>query len=269
MLKNIFAQLLYNDFEIKNIEVFNLSTYDDSEIDYMRCGRTKHLLHLCTNGTRYYETEDLTLTIKPNTLLFIPNGTKYRTHAIKADKENPCRGINICFDCVFPDNESIDFEYGIYSIEDEVNELVKNDFIKINQLWKSSPTSVLKLKSSLYSILCRITSLYENESKDYAVIKPALNFITEHYKENYPVSHYAELCNLSESYFRKKFFEIVGLSPIDYRNELRLNEAKRLYQMNVGLQEIAEKIGFYDACHLSKLYKKHRGTTLKKDTKFI
>jgi YesN/AraC family two-component response regulator len=39
--------------------------------------------------------------------------------------------------------------------------------------------------------------------------------------------------------------------------------------VNVSLQEIAEKLGFYNSGYMLKLYKKKMGTTLKSDSKII
>ena len=61
----------------------------------------------------------------------------------------------------------------------------------------------------------------------------------------------------------------MGISPIDYRNEIRFRKAKQLYQKNYTLQEIAEKVGFSDASYLSKMYKRHTGTSLKADSEIV
>ena len=89
------------------------------------------------------------------------------------------------------------------------------------------------------------------------------------YKENLPIKAYAEKCNLSESYFRKKFSDILGKSPVEYRNELRFTEARRLYRRNYSTEEIAEALGFCDSRYMLKLYRRHTGKSLKKDAEII
>ncbi len=270
MLKTAFEQLPHIEFNLKNIETYSLSYSDSSSsrINYLSHGRTKCMLHLCLSGTRYYRTESQELYVKADNMIFIPDGTKYLTHAVNAELEE-CNGANICFDVYGEDNEKIDFEQRLYIQIDGIAQSVKNDFLEIVELWTKSPHSVLQIKSLLYSILYKILNSRNDESNDFYVIKPAIDFLTHHYKENIHVGYYAKLCNLSESNFRKKFTDIMRKSPVDYRNELRFNEAKRLSQMNVSLQEIAEDIGFYDSSHLTKLYKKYRGVSLKKDVEFI
>lgn len=264
MFKNIFSQLLYTDCDIDNIEIYNVSFSDSVEVNYMNNGRAKNLLHLSLCGTRCYETENLKFTVEPNTIVFIPDKTKYTTHAINTDI-SPCNGINICFDLKGFNL----FEKMIYTETDLVSKSIINEFKKINDLWTRSPLSILNLKASVFNLLSMLATICEHNSKDYVVLKPAIDYLTEHYKENLPISFFAELCNLSESYFRKKFVSLMGVPPVEFRNELRFNEAKRLYQMNTNLQEVAEEVGFYDASHLSKLYKQQKGATFKRDTEFI
>ncbi len=270
MFKIALDQLPHIEFNLKNIETYSLSYSDSSSsrINYLSRGRTKCMIHLCLSGTRYYQTTSQELYVKADSMVFIPDGTKYLTYAVNAESEK-CTGANICFDMLGDDNEIIDFEQQLYMQTDGITRSVKNDFLEVVELWTKSPHSVLQIKSLLYGLLYKILNSRNHKSSDYSLIKPAIDFLTHHYKENINVGYYAKLCNLSESYFRKKFTDIMRKSPIDYRNELRFNEAKRLYQMNMSLQEIAEVIGFYDSSHLTKLYKKYRGVSLKKDVEFI
>ena len=95
------------------------------------------------------------------------------------------------------------------------------------------------------------------------MIKPALEYIKKHFTENTHISVYAEECHISESYLRKKFSEVLGMSPVEYRNELRFSEAKNLYRSALTLQEISDRLGFYDVSYFSRIYKKAMGDSLK------
>ena len=144
----------------------------------------------------------------------------------------------------------------------DINRISEN-IEQMCQHYKTNPADILSLKIMLLKMIRNLAVAASSSSRDYELIKPALNYISETYHENLPVSTYAAKCNVSESYFRKKFTETVGISPIDYRNELRFAEAKRLYKKNYTLQEIAEKLGYYDASYFSKIYKKSVGDSLK------
>ena len=110
---------------------------------------------------------------------------------------------------------------------------------------------------------------YENDNQMKEILKPALDYFSITYKENLPIQSYAEKCNLSESYFRKIFRETIGMSPINYRNELRFAEAERLYLLYRNIGRVAEEVGFCDEVFFTKLYKKRFGTSIKNIAKLV
>ena len=266
IIDKILSQLRYSDFEVKNIETYKMTFINNNTVDYSETPRRKNLLHLVTSGRRRYEINDKVFSVERGTLIFIPDNTKYITTAFSQNDED-CGGIGICFDLDFSffENE-LDIYYKNVSTQgDKVSEL----FQKIYEIQKSNPLELLEHKLFFYKLLSFLTASYMTQSQDYLVIKAAVEFINKHYKENLSIKLYADECNLSESYFRKKFREYFGKSPIDYRNQLRFAEAKRLYQNNYTTQEIAENLGFYDSGYMLKLYKRKMNRTLKADSKII
>ncbi len=266
ILDNIFAKLRFSDFNITNIEPYQMEFKSGNVVDYSKYGRRKSLLHFVTAGKRLYETEDNIFSVGAGTLIFIPDGTKYLTRAKTVNNES-CSGIGISFDLDIAFNQN---ELNIY-YEENINrkELVFDLFVRTYQIYKSSPLELLQLKNAVYSLLSFLNSSNAVNIGEFSQIEPAIEYINAHFKENLPVKLYAEKCNLSESYFRKKFTEYTGLSPIEYRNQLRFVEAKRLYQIGFSTQQIAEKLGFCDGSYLLKLYKRNTGRTLKNDAKTV
>jgi AraC-like DNA-binding protein len=261
------TQLKYSDFDLKDITVDRVCYPDFSKVNYLEKGRTQNLLHFLISGSREYEINNQKFIVEEGSVIFIPDKTAYRTNVV-GDNMTDYKGISICFDMVQPTGK-IQIVHDVY-YEWEVNLSKMADyFYRMEEMFKNSSVSVLKLKITLFQMLYNLCGADTNISRNNDIIKPALSFIAEHYTENLPVSVYAEKCRISESYFRKKFLESTGMSPLDYRNELRLNEARQMYQKNYNLQEIAEKVGFNDAGYLSKVYKRHTGSSLKRDAKYI
>lgn len=266
IIDKILSQLRYSDFGVKNIETYKMTFKNNNTVNYSETPRRKNLLHLVTSGRRRYEINDKSFMVERGTLIFIPDKTKYITTAFSQNDED-CAGIGICFDLDFPlcGNGADIYYKNVSAQNDKVLEL----FQRIYENQKSNPLELLEHKYLFYKLLSFLTSSYTIQSQDYLVIKAAVEFINKHYKENLPIKLYADECNLSESHFRKKFRECFGKSPIDYRDQLRFAEAKRLYQNNYTAQEIAENLGFYNSGYMLKLYKKKMGTTLKSDSKII
>ena len=65
---------------------------------------------------------------------------------------------------------------------------------------------------------------------------------------------------ITATYFRSVFKEIVGVSPVDYLNRMRILSAlERLQVSDLSIAEIAESVGIYDANYFSRLFKKVTG----------
>lgn len=65
---------------------------------------------------------------------------------------------------------------------------------------------------------------------------------------------------ITATYFRSVFKEIVGVSPVDYLNRMRILSALELLQISdLSIAEIAESVGIYDANYFSRLFKKVTG----------
>jgi AraC-like DNA-binding protein len=70
----------------------------------------------------------------------------------------------------------------------------------------------------------------------------------------------AEICGVSEGYFRKLFREYSGENPIDFRQKHRIEKAKQLLLLDThSIGEIAEELHFSDIYHFSKTFKKVTG----------
>ncbi|MBQ9783994.1 MAG: helix-turn-helix domain-containing protein [Clostridia bacterium] len=120
--------------------------------------------------------------------------------------------------------------------------------------------------ASLYRLLWQIDDHYARLPAKYKKLQPALAELSQCYDKNAPVSYYAALCDMSEVHFRRLFREFVGASPVDYRNDLRLTNARvRLQSGEYNVSEAAESVGFSNLSFFIRLYKKKYGNTPKKE----
>lgn len=76
-------------------------------------------------------------------------------------------------------------------------------------------------------------------------IEPSLLYVSEHYKQEIRVAQMARECAMSESYFRKTFGQMMGLSPLEYVNRYRIHRAMHLLHVtNDSVQRVALECGF-------------------------
>ena len=252
------------DFDVRNIAVGRFDFPPRGENDYLQKGRPKNLIHLITSGNRLYKTENGSFTVPAGTVLFIPDGTKYLTRALHT-KDGGCSGIGISFDIVDGGGHDIYIEKKVHHDWRDYHNLFSGLFEDTVKCSEESPRNILRMKSLVLRLLSRMVADSGGVQLTKNIIHPALNFISHHYRENLPVKVYADQCNMSESYFRKKFLEHTGKSPIEYRNELRFSEARRMYAEGCTLQEIAATLGFFDAGYFTKVYKKVHGHSIRNE----
>ena len=88
-------------------------------------------------------------------------------------------------------------------------------------------------------------------------ILPALTEINQRYFENRMLSYYSDMCNMSESNFRKLFREYTGKSLVEYRNNIRLFEVKKMIASGeFTVAEAAYTAGFNNMSFFYKIYGK-------------
>ncbi len=126
---------------------------------------------------------------------------------------------------------------------------------------------ILYRKAMLWRILDKMLTELETDPNLEKQLMSALRFIAEHYRENLPVSVYADVCHLSESHFRRKFSACTGMSPVAYRDSLRFAEVRQLLETGITLTQAAEQTGFWDASHLRRVYRQRNGKAFLENNK--
>ena len=102
--------------------------------------------------------------------------------------------------------------------------------------------------------------IFESTGKKY-VVEKIVDYLEDHYTEKISLDQIAQNMYLSPFYISRIFKSEVGDTPINYLINLRMEKARQLLQEkpNCSVQEIALQVGYDDAYHFSKLFKKHFG----------
>lgn len=103
---------------------------------------------------------------------------------------------------------------------------------------------------------------FESTNKKY-VVEKILNYFEDHYGEKISLDQIAENMYLSPFYVSKIFKSETGDAPIQHLIKIRLEKAKELLEQGKAqsVQEVAAMVGYDDAYHFSKLFKKRFGIT--------
>lgn len=129
-------------------------------------------------------------------------------------------------------------------------------------------TSQLYIKSSLLYILATLschhlfTPTERNLDKRVETIKTALTYIKDNYQDKIYICDLAGQVNLNEQYFCRLFKKAIGLSPMEYINEYRIKQTKRLLEeTDLPVTEVCLECGYNNLGNFLREFRKRTGTT--------
>ncbi len=100
----------------------------------------------------------------------------------------------------------------------------------------------------------------------FSVIRNFNLLVEVHFRNEHSVAFYAGKLNKSPKTLSNTFSASINKSPLQLINERIINEAKRLlYYTDKSVKEVAIELGFEEANHFSKFYKKHTSFAPKDD----
>lgn len=94
------------------------------------------------------------------------------------------------------------------------------------------------------------------------IVKNALQYIKENYASKISLNDVAEQVYVSQWHLSKLLNKHTGKSFSDILNTIRIDKAKELLQdPSLRIGDIAEKVGFLDVAHFSRVFKKQVGVS--------
>lgn len=125
------------------------------------------------------------------------------------------------------------------------------------------------IRSSVLSLvlhLARYHSGNESEGKKRASgkvlehMRIAIGYIKTHYTENITIDKICKEVGISKYHFVREFKKIIGVTPVNYINSLRIEKAKKmLLSEEYKISEVQEKCGFENASYFTSLFRKLTG----------
>lgn len=211
-------------------------------------GRAHNALIYTAEGTMTYTFEERSVEVPRGEAIFIPAGTVHST----AYPEEGAVAVLVQFDVTegtLPACFAAPFPLGKCGMERELDELRA-----------CIPHEPVRMFCVAYTLVERLAREHEELPSLYRKILPAVREIERNYADECRVSALATLCCMSESGLRRLFHEYLRLSPVDYRNAVRLRRAKQLIAGGeYSIAEAAEQVGFSNLSFFYRLYKRRFG----------
>jgi AraC-like DNA-binding protein len=197
-------------------------------------------------GTRDYCFEDGTvLHTEGNCLFYLPRGSSYH---VKMSGGGGCYAIN--FDA--------DISDAPFCAPPRSREKLLSLFRAAAGAWKNkNGTEWAAAMTAVYGAIHQLCKEKEAEyvpSDRLARLAPALSLLERDFTDPaLSVSALADLCGMTEVYFRRLFRDLTGASPKEYLIEKRLAYAKNLLLAgDFSVSEVALLAGYGDVCHFSR-----------------
>lgn len=215
-------------------------------------------LFLFVNGCRvtYTDKTGKRLVAQSGDVVYTPVGSEYRAE-LSDFKDRNSHTVGINFGLTDRSGMPLVLSDGILTFHDSDGGAFPLLFNKALRLESSG--DILGRRILIMEILHTLSSR-SAIGKPPECISAALEYLSEHIEENPPITALASLCNISEVYFRKRFKEYLGVSPVEYRNSLRLERAcSYLEYGDISVQEISDTLGYSTVSHFIKEFKSRYG----------
>ena len=208
---------------------------------------------LIDDGTCHYEWQDCSADLSHGSLIYLPTGSK----RVVTVTSRPFSFYRISFTITdLNSGEPIIFTEHPWLVTHDVSEKLFD--LSRNMLSSTlSRNNIFKSTSQMSEFLHSIYKHYDKKTRNGRIV-PAVRFIESNYTENISVDYLAELCALSKPHLFRLFKNEFGISPIEYRNQLRIERAKELLSDGeCTISEISQILGFESVYYFSRIFKAH------------
>jgi AraC-like DNA-binding protein len=148
---------------------------------------------------------------------------------------------------------------------DEIADIAKRIFVEIGQKANHYKPMLKSLVWEMMIALSRIEKVTEegvrhDQSNDILRIAPALNYISEHYREEVKITDLAKVCLMSTTNLRRLFVATLGKSPSEYLYEVRIKMASLLLVNSTStILDISMNVGYPTLSGFNRHFKKFIG----------
>jgi AraC-like DNA-binding protein len=208
----------------------------------------------CSDGNR--------VRVKKGECVYIPKGSVYRVAFEGGGSEVDSYTVN--FLLTDSDGHQLRLGKAITKLTEDVSPQVLSCLTAFSAATVAFSADHLRRQRYLFSLLDLLLKEAEERSEVYDSIRHGVKALSEQWNKNIPMREYATLCGMSESGFYRRFRAWSGVSPVEYRNEMRLSAACALLRnSNFSVRQIAQQVGFDDPYYFSRLFKKKNGCSPK------
>lgn len=254
----------FEDICISEVEVMSGVRPSGRSANYLNGGRRCHgLVYIWDGEACFTHSDGQTTIVKNGELLFIPKGHRYKMQYTAPNTTFVLVNMEM-FD---KNGEDIYLAKKLAVLaKDDASNRIAGIMAKLELCGASQNIAAFfRRKELVYKLLGKVYEsgiVPSSEQQGYLRIFAGVRLLEQSYLENLPVSEFAEACNISISSFRSLFGKQYGMSPVQYRNRLRIDRAVTiLSEGSCTVAEAAYACGFENIGYFCRYYKKITGET--------
>lgn len=239
---------------------------DNESYNFFGNPKKQHLFLCFFNCSAIYTFKDGTELLVPrNSIVYAPEECEYKVKFTDCDTTEKYNCISINFKLFDESNTPFCFERNIkiYALKN-ASSVIEN-FHAISENYQHTMCAPMKIAGLFYILLSDIGRYYHTKHNilpKYNVIAKGIYALENTCVNDIKIGDLAKMCNVSPIYFRKLFKEYSGVSPIEYKLNALLAQAKQqLVYSDKSIGEIADALGFSSATYFCRIFKKNTGLT--------
>lgn len=250
--------------ELTNLSFFKVGKYEyrtRNICDFRHYPRPHYCMGLLLQGQACFYFDKDCVTVSPGEIIFVPVTSRYLSEW-QGDPDICYISFHFSFEKYHLFSSKRDFYIQKVKVPDFPS--MKEAFETAYNGYDGDEAHQLMALSAFYRVLSQVVPrlVYkEMQSRDFRVER-ALEYIGMNYSLPITVDELAQVSNMSTSHFYACFKSAVGMSPIEYKNNLCINRAMLLLiSGEKTVEEISELLGFDSAAYFRKVFKRITGKT--------
>lgn len=246
-----------NDFERFGGVILNKAVTQNwriKEYSYQSTERPDFGLLYIQSGRIRFRFENEVLSASKGDIIYLPKGTNYLAEF--AIEDGQVSDLLINFDSL-SDTPLFDHTKPTVIVSD-CNFLLLSSFKAVIAGFEKNDHPLI-VQSRLYKALYDLV-YFIGEKKNPEYISEAVQILSEEFEVS--IKEVCRRVGKSRSVLQKEFGAVYGMSPVQFKNRKRIETAVRLLQStDMPINEISDRLGFYDTAHFYKAFEMYTGVS--------
>ncbi len=208
-------------------------------------------------STKFVLNDEETIICNTGDILYLPPDSTYVSYW----EQNPDNAAILIKFNLRSERSNLLLSDKMFVVDSDNDEMYLKEFTKLYNCYSEGHLGYkIKCQSIflniIYSLISKLIVL-PNMPNTSQVYKGIL-YIENNYMQKINIEELAKMCSLCPSTFRKQFHDIIGMSPIEYKNYLIAQKAAELLKTGeFSVSEVAAEVGIDDIYYFNRMFKKY------------